>query len=263
MDEKDRKERGILKKILLAFVLILTLSIGLNPISSNAAIADGTYDLPFQVNKPDSSSASMANDYFLKPAKLIVSNGTMKIQVTIKNSAWVTEFNPPGGGTVISSNPASDRRVVQFNVSSLNTIKVPMKIDIDDIDYHHSYTVDFVFNGKNLPQKQEAAEKPNSSSNEGSSSNTNNNQSQVSNNSSSNNTNSSQIGTSQSGQASESKDLTENDDKSDEQQSNEEVTSEEEAEEEPNPETSDSFPYYAVILLFVSVLMLVSKKKLI
>ena len=110
------------------------------PIHSQAAVADGTYSLNYQVNKPGSSSASMANDYFLKPAKLIVNNGKMTVQLTIKNSAWVTEFNPPGGATVISSNPAADQRVVQFNISSLKPT-VAMKIDIDDINLKNSENV--------------------------------------------------------------------------------------------------------------------------
>ncbi|HEY4624135.1 MAG TPA: NEAT domain-containing protein, partial [Solibacillus sp.] len=60
------------------------------PTHSEAAIADGTYSLNYQVNQPGSNSASMANDYFLKPAKLVVKNGKMTMQITIKNSSWVT-----------------------------------------------------------------------------------------------------------------------------------------------------------------------------
>lgn len=124
------------------------------PNNSSAAIADGTYDISYQVNKPGSNSASMANDYFLKPAKLIVNNGKMTMQLTIKNSSWVTQFNPPGGAKVISSNESADQRTVQFTVSNANLVTIPMKIDIDDIDYHHSYSVDFVFNsGGYLKQK--------------------------------------------------------------------------------------------------------------
>lgn len=68
------------------------------------------------------------------------------MQLTIKNSSWVTQFNPPGGAKVISSNESADQRTVQFPVSNANLVTIPMKIDIDDIDYHHSYSVDFVFN---------------------------------------------------------------------------------------------------------------------
>lgn len=142
--------------IIVAFVLLLCFSL---PLSSKAAVADGTYSLDYQVNKPGSNSASMANDYFLKPAKLIVANGKLTMQITIKNSAWVTEFNPPGGATVISETPSADQRVVQFSVQNADVTTIAMKIDIDDIDYHHSYSVDFVFDGSALPEaKAPAAE---------------------------------------------------------------------------------------------------------
>lgn len=36
----------------------------LAPNYSHAQLADGTYDIQYQVNKPSSISASMANDYF-------------------------------------------------------------------------------------------------------------------------------------------------------------------------------------------------------
>lgn len=139
------------KYFLLVFATILFVGFSI-PMNANAAIADGTYSISYQVNKPGSSSASIANDYFLKPAKLIVNNGKMTMQLTIKNSAWVTEFNPPGGAKVISSNDAADQRVVQFSVSNANLVTIAMKVDIEDIDYHHGYSVDFVFNSSSLPE---------------------------------------------------------------------------------------------------------------
>lgn len=268
--DNNRKERGHLRKVLLLTVLFFTLLIGLNSLSAEAAIADGIHNVKYQVNKPGSTSASMANDYFLKPAKLIVSNGTMKIQLTIKNSSWVTEFKPPGGATVISS--AADQRVVQFNVTSLNTIKVAMKIDIDDIGYHHSYTVDFVFNSDGLPEKQATEQNPNSStqsagsnqSTSGSSQskgstpseNAKSNQSQqvVSQKPTTQSNQSSQGSNDTTNQSSETNTLEENSSK--EEQKNSEVTGDT-TEVVENPETADSFPYIYVLLLIASIMLLV------
>lgn len=145
--------------VIAAIVVILSFSL---PNTSKAAIADGTYSVNYQVNKPGSSSASMANDYFIKPAKLVVNNGKMVMQLTIKNSSWVTQFNPPGGAAVISQNASADQRVVQFNVSNADVTTIAMKIDIDDIDYHHSYSVDFVFDSSGLPEAkaQEPVQQP-------------------------------------------------------------------------------------------------------
>lgn len=129
------------------FILIatfLTFTAALPQASAQAA--DGTHSVNYQVNQPDSNSASIANDYFLKPAKVTIKNGTATVQITLKNSAWITEFQPPGGATVLSENKAADTRVVQFTVKDLTKpVKTAMKIDVDDINYHHSYTVALVF----------------------------------------------------------------------------------------------------------------------
>lgn len=245
---------------------LLLIFIGLPESKASAAIADGTHSLNFQVNKPDSSSASMANDYFVKPAKLIVSNGTMKVQMTIKNSSWVTQFNPPGGATVISSNPSADTRVVQFSISSLNTIKVGMKIDIDDINYHHSYTVDFVFNGSGLPQKQEEPAQPatppasssNNSGNTAASSKpaaTEKPTTSATNSAaeSSNSTNST------TGSTDNSKENVEATTESVETTADDKVEAKEN--EEVNPETSDSLPLWVMLIFGVAFIYLLSSKK--
>ena len=231
------------------FMLFLVL-----PIHSQAAVADGTYSLNYQVNKPGSSSASMANDYFLKPATLIVNNGKMTVQITIKNSAWVTEFNPPGGATVISSNPAADQRVVQFNISSLNPT-VAMKIDIDDIDYHHAYSVDFVFDGSSLPEAKPNVTTPPS--------NTTNNQSSSGSNTSSNK------------QPSQNNEVATNNTSSNEQSkpTNNEVNASqnevadsngqdvESSEEGDNPETSDALPLMYIVAFMAATILFIRTKQ--
>ncbi len=144
-----------MRKIFLAALTVIFMLFLFLPATIKAAVADGTYNVNYQVNKPGSNSASMANDYFLKPAKLTVKNGEMSIQLTIKNSAWVTQFNPPGGAAVISSNTGADQRVVQFGIGTFNPLTVGLKIDIEDIDYHHSYSVDFVFDSSGLPEAKQ------------------------------------------------------------------------------------------------------------
>lgn len=235
------------------------------PINSSAAIADGTYDVSYQVNKPGSNSASMANDYFLKPAKLIVNNGKMTIQLTIKNSSWVTQFNPPGGAKVISSNESADQRIVQFPVSNANLVTIAMKIDIDDIDYHHSYSVDFVFNSGGLPEakveepketvKQEPAktapapkETPTKSSGSNTSSNTPAPSTEK-----------------QNTDSSEQQATTETTKTDDSSKSDEEIASEtkqaEDSEVVENPETSDELPLMAIILFFIAAVVFIRTKK--
>lgn len=215
------------KKMVLSLLIMVFALAFVLPESSQAAIADGTYSVNYQVNKPGSKSASMANDYFLKPAKVIVKNGKMTVQVTIKNSAWVTAFNPPGGAKVISKNEAADQRVVQFNVSSISSpTTVAMKIDINDIDYHHSYSVDFVFDGSSVPDAQATGTTTKNPSNN-------------------NNTN----GSTNAGDTSAS---TNNGPASSTDQATERVE---------NPQTSDSMPYVFIIALLLSAFFFIRTKQ--
>jgi heme-binding NEAT domain protein len=118
-------------------------------VSQAATLEDGKYSLPFQVNNSGSTSASYGNDYFVKPATLVKKDGQMYVQFTVKNSAWIhTLTGHEGGNKVISKNEGADTRVVQLNISDpFGKTGVDMKIDVDELNYHHEYTVDFVWFG--------------------------------------------------------------------------------------------------------------------
>lgn len=118
---------------------------------AGAELADGKYSLPYQVNKAGTSSASIANDYFIKPATLVKKNGTMYVQLTLKNSSQFVKFESPSGGNkVVSKDSANDRRTVQFNLSSLSKVQtVNVRVEIPEEDYYHNYKIDFVWYEKN------------------------------------------------------------------------------------------------------------------
>ncbi|MGE7090159.1 heme uptake protein IsdC [Lysinibacillus sp. NPDC048646] len=135
-----------MKKIMMLVMLVSMFVFNIALPQASAQLADGTHSVKYQVNKPDSSSASIANDYFVKPAKVTVKNGTATVQITLKNSAWITKFQPPGGASVVSEDKSADTRVVQLTVKDLTKpVVTSMKIDIDDINYHHEYSVSLVF----------------------------------------------------------------------------------------------------------------------
>ncbi|PID22396.1 heme uptake protein IsdC [Sporosarcina sp. P3] len=131
----------------LLVVSFFVLTIGLP--QASAKIADGTQQLNYQVNQPDSTNASIANDYFQKPALVTVTNGSAVVQITLKNSSWITKFEPAGGAEVVNEDLKADTRVVEFSVSDISKpVKIPMKVDVEHINYHHEYTVDLVFEDK-------------------------------------------------------------------------------------------------------------------
>lgn len=120
------------------------------------SMVDGTYTIDYVIKKAEDESASMANDYWEKPAKVIVENGKITVQLQINHSAWVTEFKVPGGGgyvntKVISSSKANDTRVVQFSVDDLSQAMLSkIHVTVPDIDYDHDYTIRFVFDANSL-----------------------------------------------------------------------------------------------------------------
>lgn len=135
-----------MKKIMMLFMLISMIALNVALPQASAQLTDGSHSVNYQVNKPESNSPSIANDYFAKPAKVTVKNGVATVQITLKNSAWITKFQPPGGATVVSEDKTADTRVVQFTVKDLSKpVVTAMKIDIDDINYHHEYSVSLVF----------------------------------------------------------------------------------------------------------------------
>ncbi|EGQ0139444.1 heme uptake protein IsdC, partial [Listeria monocytogenes] len=114
-----------------------------------AALKDGTYSVDYTVIQGDSDSASMANDYFDKPATVTVNGGKSTVSLQVNHSKWITGLWVEGNAvSVTSKNASSDTRKVSFPVSTLsNPVNAKIKVDIDDDDlnYHHEYQIKLRF----------------------------------------------------------------------------------------------------------------------
>lgn len=114
-------------------------------------LADGTYDINYVIQKAENDSASMANDYFEKPAKLVVKNGEMRVQIPMNHSAWITEFKAPENGNfvdakVVSKDESTDKRTVEFKIDDLSKPAVPkIHVVVPNVNYDHNYTIRFAF----------------------------------------------------------------------------------------------------------------------
>lgn len=149
------------------FLLFTIFSFALVFISNHLAfattnIADGKYTIPYTVLKGDNDSASMANDYFSKPATLNVANGNIEVQIKIKQSDWVKSLNVENKAVkVVNEDKAAGTKIVSFNVSDISkTVNAKMHVLIEEYDYDHNYTVRFSFDQsslKALDVKQSAA----------------------------------------------------------------------------------------------------------
>src|SRR5690625_818895 len=121
---------------------------------------DGEYDLPFEVLHADKDQTSVADEYFEKPAKLIVKDGKFTVETTLKNSSWWQSFQVASNDgfvdvTEISKNNAEDTSVVQFNVQNLNEIlngKVHIIVTgIPGFEYDNKYDIRFNFDPSEIP----------------------------------------------------------------------------------------------------------------
>ncbi|OTW74795.1 heme uptake protein IsdC [Bacillus thuringiensis serovar cameroun] len=144
------KKFSVLPAFIMTFVCMLAFLVV--PFGqASAKLADGTYDINYVIQKAENESASMANDYFEKPAKLVVKNGEMKVQVPMNHSAWITEFKAPENGNfvdakVVSRDEAADKRTVEFKVDDLSKpLGVKIHVVVPSANYDHHYTIRFAF----------------------------------------------------------------------------------------------------------------------
>ncbi|WP_078379007.1 heme uptake protein IsdC [Sutcliffiella halmapala] len=144
--------------LLLGVLLVSLFSLTITPSEAygSTELADGTYTINYTVLHSDNDSASIANDYWEKPAKITVNNGKMTMQMTINHSSWVKEFKVANNGgfsdvSVISTDSAADKRVVQFPVSNLASPLVSkIHVTVADINYDHGYTIRFSFDTNSI-----------------------------------------------------------------------------------------------------------------
>ncbi|RKO61055.1 heme uptake protein IsdC [Caldibacillus debilis] len=116
-----------MKRIFSAVFLLFAFFCASLPASANDSLADGTYTINYKILKADSDSVSIANDYWEKPAKLIVKNGKYIVQVTLNHSSWIKEFkvsnkNGFADTKVVSADPSANKRVAQFELDQVPDI---------------------------------------------------------------------------------------------------------------------------------------------
>lgn len=132
-----------------------------------AEVKNGIYSIDYQVLKADSDGVSIGNDYFAKPATMIVENGVTHIQLTVKSSKWVKALSGPTGAvSVVSENKAADTRAVKFKVDDISkpvTMEMHISFEMDGEGYDQVHKARFAFDkasvkavGDKVPSKDKA-----------------------------------------------------------------------------------------------------------
>src|SRR5690554_6902601 len=146
---------------------IFTISLIVSPVGSVfAAIADGTYQVNYEMKEKSSDSTSIADGYFAKPATLTVKDGVQHIQLTVTGASMIKKLVAPSGPVTVVSE-GEETRTVKFRVDGDLSQPVSLQMDIVVPDlYDTTHTARAVFNVSDLP---EAGAKSATANNSGSS----------------------------------------------------------------------------------------------
>jgi len=149
-----------MRKKISSFITLTAIALAtfflVSPVS--AEIADGTYDVNYEMKEESSENTSIADGYFTSPAKLTVENGLQHIQLTLTGSDMIQSLSAPTGPVkVLSEDTANKTRVVQFKVDGdlASPLNMNMHIIVPDL-YDQQHTARAVFNVSGLPQASAA-----------------------------------------------------------------------------------------------------------
>ncbi len=149
--------------LLLYLITIECIASNINIHAASTTIEEGTYSIDYVILRAEDDSVSIANDYFEKPANLIVQDGEQYIQFLLNHSQWTKELQAPKGDsfvdvTVVEEDEEEDTRLVQFKVDRdfSEPIEFKMHVLIETMDpvYDHRYTVRFDFDLDSLAEAE-------------------------------------------------------------------------------------------------------------
>ncbi|APQ61161.1 Iron-regulated surface determinant protein C [Paenibacillus polymyxa] len=148
----NRFEQFSFKKVFVALIMTALVFALVAPFSVKAAAAaDGTYNVDYTVLKDQTNETSRLDSYLTKPAQVTVANGKNVVRLTVKSSNLITTFKVEQNGvlqdaTVVSTDTASNTRVVEFEVADLNAkVNAYAEITIPVIGYTGKYDVQLQF----------------------------------------------------------------------------------------------------------------------
>lgn len=150
----------------LSFLVLTSVIVLLLPYSINADTEDGYYEIDYEVLNADNDSVSVANDYFDKPAVLIVDGDNRTVQLSINHSQWVVGLQAPKDDDYVEVEVLSEdkedeeeeKRIVQFDVEDDHDFSEPVEmkmhivVDVLEEDYDHEYTARFDFDEASMKE---------------------------------------------------------------------------------------------------------------
>ncbi len=111
---------------------------------------NGLYTVDYTFIKGSGSGTSMMDQYVRKPAYVVRNGSSYEVQLTLTNSSWITGFMV-NGVTPTTITDTNDIRIVQFALPSISgRYNAWVKVDIEDLNYHHDYNIYLEFHESSL-----------------------------------------------------------------------------------------------------------------
>src|SRR5690625_4892166 len=95
--------------IIFGFLIAIILMISFPVSGVQAKIADGTYDVNYEMKENSNNNTSIADGYFGKPAKLTVKDGNQKIRITLTGASMIKSLKSPNGPVSVISDSGETR----------------------------------------------------------------------------------------------------------------------------------------------------------
>lgn len=125
-----------------------------------ANVADGTYDVPYEMKEANSDNTSIANGYFQSPATVTVNGDQATVQFTVTGADMVQSVGVSGSSISVIGE-GDDTRTYEFNTSVAN-LKEPITMDMHIIvpegtpgmeaGYNQEHQARAVFDTSGLPE---------------------------------------------------------------------------------------------------------------
>ncbi|WP_447408742.1 NEAT domain-containing protein [Weissella confusa] len=149
----------MIKKILITVALSLT-----TILTPTYFVSADSYTVPMQVLENGTNKTSYAAAYFAGSATVTPSDNGYSITSTITTDTSLGNYpvqmlSVDGGGVSIAKSQAGNNQTITytFRTNDLNARhNANIRVDVDNINYHHNYTVGLVVDGSTVPAPQQA-----------------------------------------------------------------------------------------------------------
>ncbi len=122
-------------------------------------VSASSYQASYTIEKYGTTQTSIADAYFVKPATISVGQTQYNVSITIKTSHDLGSFpvqilNINGQGPQVSKSTSgnADYYTFSFTTKSVKqSMTGNMKVDIDSMDYHHTYGFTLLLDAASIP----------------------------------------------------------------------------------------------------------------